>query len=486
MSMRGGHRTPARRLFGFLRCERGTIMVTWAAMLGIFMGLLALTFDFGRLATTQSELQSFVDNVALAAAGELDGNDDAITRATSAAANMIADSQTFGTGGTLLAGASDYTLSFHSDNPSLDPSGTATTDPNEAAFVRVVSAGQSVDLGFAAAFQALTGEATMSDSVGATAVAGFAQSACDITPLMFCMPSPDYKAEEHIGETVLLRTGGNGAGWGPGAFGWLDPDNGFVDPEGPCAGLNGSKLDGCLIAADSERTSCFSSNGVDVQGGQRVGNFEAALNVRFDIYHSTMSQEKNNSDYAPAPHVIAGYVPQGGKCMNNNPPVSPDTVSFPPDDCHGTGACDRFGDGDWTLGRQTYVATNYGGADPHPSATTRYEYYLAEIAAAGGGAASTPILNGLSEDGRPQCSSHQSSDPGRRVLVAAGIDCVANPIGAGATNVPVREFFEIFMIRPVGLDGTKDLWVEIVGSAGGAAGGDGSNAIVRDVVKLYR
>ena len=105
---------------------------------------------------------------------------------------------------------------------------------------------------------------------------------------------------------------------------------------------------------------------------------------------------------------------------------------------------------------------------------------------AGGASSSTAILTGLSETGRPQCSNQQSDDVGRRVLVAAGIDCVANPISGGATDVPVGEFFEIFMIAPIGMDGTKDFYVEIVGSAGGGAGGDGSNAIVRDVVKLYR
>ncbi|MDJ0629611.1 MAG: pilus assembly protein TadG-related protein [Rhodobacter sp.] len=486
MSGRGGHVGLARRLFRFGRCESGTIIVTWAMALGVFMGLIALTFDFGRLATTQSELQSFVDNVALAAAGELDGNDDAITRATDAAANMIADSQTFGTGGTVLSGAADYALTFHDTDPSLDPAGTETADPNDAAFVRVVSTGQTVDLGFAAAFETLTGETGMTDSVGATAVAGFAQSACDITPLMFCMPSPDFRADEHVGEVALLRTGGQGAGWGPGAFGFLDPDAGFVDPDGPCANLTGTKLDACLIAATGERTACFSTNGVDVAPGQRVGNFEAALNVIFDIYHATQNQNKNDPYYAPAPHVISGYVPNNGQCIGENGVVSPDTVGFPPDDCFGSGGCARFGDGDWSQGRQTYVNVNYAGTDPHPGATTRYEYYLAEIAAAGGGASSSPILSGLSEDGRPQCSNNQYPDPGRRVVIAAGIDCVANPISGGATNVPVGEFFELFMLGPIGLDGTKDFWVEIVGSAGGGAGGDGSNAIMRDVVKLYR
>jgi hypothetical protein len=51
-------------------------------------------------------------------------------------------------------------------------------------------------------------------------------------------------------------------------------------------------------------------------------------------------------------------------------------------------------------------------------------------------------------------------------------------------DVPVREFVEVFMLRPIGLDGTPDVWVEVIGSAGGSADGNESDALVRDVVRL--
>ena len=43
--------------------------------MAVLFGIVALSFDIGRLGSTQSERQSFADNVALAAAGELDGAD---------------------------------------------------------------------------------------------------------------------------------------------------------------------------------------------------------------------------------------------------------------------------------------------------------------------------------------------------------------------------------------------------------------------------
>ena len=65
----------------FLRDETGGILVFFAMAMVVFLGLMALIFDTGRMATTQSELQSFSDSVSLAAAAELDGGADALTRA---------------------------------------------------------------------------------------------------------------------------------------------------------------------------------------------------------------------------------------------------------------------------------------------------------------------------------------------------------------------------------------------------------------------
>ncbi len=73
----------------------------------------------------------------------------------------------------------------------------------------------------------------------------------------------------------------------------------------------------------------------------------------------------------------------------------------------------------------------------------------------------------------------------------AGIDCAANAIRGSADDVPVKEFFKIFLTEPVGQDGSSprrlDIWGEIIGSASDAGtGATGSGGIVRDVVQLYR
>lgn len=244
----------------------------------------------------------------------------------------------------------------------------------------------------------------------------------------------------------------------------------------------------CLLGAVDHITQCFNQRGVDLEPGQKVGIEDAIFNVRFDIYRSIMNGRRNNPAYAPAPNVIKGIVPRGGgDCIGTNAELSPDTVGLPRDTCFETGTCSRYGNGNWSAGRATYVDTNYGGTDPHWGATTRYQYYLAEIAAS----SPSGILTGLSETGLPTCSRSAPAPADRRVIIVAGIDCIENDIRGAARNVPVKEFFKIFLTEPVGQDGSSpprlDIWGEIIGSAsevGTGAGGTGG--LVRDVVQLYR
>ncbi len=511
-------------LWRFQKNEDGTILILFGVSLVVFIGFFAVIFDMGRVSTSQSELQAYADSVALAAAGELDGSADAITRAQAAAADFITDRESFGSGSRTLD-SNSYTLLFLNALPTSDtasPAGNVTTDPSEAFFAWVTVNPEVVTMNFLSALRLMsnTGTGTATASVTADAIAGFTVEACDITPLMFCLPNNSYTADANIGALLRLRSGGNGAAWGPGNFGFLDPTN--ADLGGTCSGLNGSNLYNCLVGGDLNVTRCYTQRGVDTEPGQSVGITDASFNVRFDIYKSTMNGERNNPIYAPAPNVTKGIIPGGGggngngngnggggnQCIGQNEQVSPDTVGLPRDNCYATNSCaynDRFGDGNWSNGLGNYMSTNHGATVANQTdlenaldftgvplglRTTRYGLYLAEIASAG---ASGPILSpGLSETGRPQCSSNvAASGAQRRVVIAAGIDCVANPVAGSTRGVPVQEFFEMFMTEPVGDDGnsppTLDLWVEIIGSAGGDGyGAAGTGGIFRDVVQLYR
>ena len=70
-------------------------------------------------------------------------------------------------------------------------------------------------------------------------------------------------------------------------------------------------------------------------------------------------------------------------------------------------------------------------------------------------------------------------------MVAAVVDCGANGVSAGSAGVPVLGFAEVFLMTPVGLDGTDGVAVEIVGQVGPDPSQNVTDAVLRDVVRLY-
>ncbi len=506
----------------FKKEEDGTILIFVALCLAMIVGFAALTFDLGRMASTQTDLQAYADHVALAAAGELDGNADAITRATNAAGAMIVDKQFFAEGDQTLDSAADFSLRFLTGlpKPKDDPKDDepvdsfVTTDPTLAVMVEVTATPRTVFLPFARALATLVGAAAPNEQISAQAIAGYTSYACDVTPLMFCIPR-GWTSNANKGSTIKLRTGGNSSAWGPGNFGFLDPEDIGINPNGPCVDssgkeLTGSKLYICLIAANGNLTKCVAQRGVDTEPGQRNGIGSAIYNSRFDMFNATMKSFKNDAAYAPGPQVISGWENTGGSCLGNNPTLSPDTMPFPPDDCFAENTCatlvpngaGRFGDGYWGDGKSDYLALNYGtGLDPEnnpleqhpaiesglvtmPAGTTRYQMYLDEIDKFKN---VTNILENRSETGRAQCATQPSSDPDRRTFIAAAINCDDNPVAGRAENVPVQEFVKVFLIQPLeeSTGSDFDIYVEVVEKVGGA-GTSTEEGIFRDVVRLYR
>jgi Flp pilus assembly protein TadG len=486
----------------FAKDEEGTFLVIWGIGLAVFLGLIALSFDLGRVGITQTDLQSYADSVALAAAGELDRSSNAITNATAAAA-VITDLQTFGRGDRGLSSA-DTTLTFLTSLPPNDGTDTAafvTADPTQARFVRVDIAAHTVGLTFGAAFRTFLGSNDDAIDVTASAIAGNTTLACDVSTMMMCLP-PGFNAAAQSGRVIQLRAGGQGGGWwAPGNFGFLLPEDTLsaVDPDGACSpdNFSGPVPDWCFLAAQSPATVCFDQEGVDTRTGQAVGNFAAALNTRFDIYEGVLNRYRADPRFAPAPNVIDGISVErrgNGQCSTDvaDPSDPTHTMPLPVDDCFfSADGCSlpRFSEGYGISADHydDYLETNYGitpGGTP-PSwfpawPTTLYDIYLAEIGAMVDG--EIPELAGLQETGGAVCNPHGLGNPERRVLIVAGIDCVTNSINGSTEDVPVAQWFRAFIIRPA--DGvTKDVFVEVIGSAELGNGGSGQ---IRDVIRLYR
>ncbi len=519
-----------RPLARFARDENGGILVFWGLFLAVGFGFVALTFDIGRVANTQSELQSFADQVALAAAGELDGRSDAIDRATAAANGLIRRRQTFGDGDPDM-GAGDFTLLFLTSLPAIDttpvtggidPANASEAQQQAARFVQVTVNRRTVQTPFAAVNATLIGRAgaNVQAQVGATAVAGVSGWACDITPLFFCVPSPDWRVGDpadpanKIGDQILLRTGGNQpnntqnerdrdqAFWQPGNFGFLNPNSLPVDPDGPCKNRSGANLYRCLVGAERAVTQCLQTDGgIDTLTGQRQG-LVRAFNTRFDMYDGPMNSETGNSAFRPAPNVLSDrWEPSSGQ-------ASQDPPNLPRDKCIEAETC-RFGNNDWD--RDLYIDMFHGGdwppADYQPlpneldlstiakGSITRYEMYLAEINAARNRGGDWRLLTSDDFDdsdyGAPHnhddASNPQDLDPARRTLVAAAVDCQSEEFQGQSTITPI-EYVRLFMTEPVREMGGNDkgaILVEVVESAGGLGSGS-TSGIFRELVQLFR
>jgi Flp pilus assembly protein TadG len=490
---------------GFARDERGAVLVLWALFLAVAFGFLALAFDLGRIATTQTQLQSFADQVALAAAGELDGRADAITRATAAANGLIDGQQTYATGTRTLGGSGDFTLTFLSTLPASDTAvaNATTADGTRARYVRVDVRQHTVLTPFAHVNAVLNGNTQISAGVTASATAGFTSFACDITPLFFCVPSGSWRAKDNIGKQIEVVSGSSGGGaWTPGNFGFLDPTVLPTDPTGPCAGENGAQLYRCLVGAERGITQCIATTApLLTRPGQAVGLTEY-FNTRFDLFDGGMKKYATDAAYRPAPNVLSDLWTEGsgkGGGKGATPPVPP---NMPKDSCIAGSTC-RFGAGDWD--RTAYLTAYHGNLWPIPGDTrtaaelparadiTRHDIYQAEIRSARARSDAGMITAaGFGDMGRP--GAHASADtaaeratldPARRILMAAAVDCGGQDMN-GRSNVTALEYVRIFMTEPVrGAGSDSRILAEIVGSAGGTGSGavEGS---YRDFVQLYR
>ncbi|MGH1366989.1 MAG: TadE/TadG family type IV pilus assembly protein [Maritimibacter sp.] len=472
----------------FMDDEDGGVLVFGAILLVAFFGLVSLIFDMGRMANTQTELQSYADSVALAAAAELDGKADSITRAQAAAASLISDTQTYADGAKTLDPAEVLTLTFYTPDDDGDfsrLSSLETTNGRLARFVTADIADHTVAPGLGAAFIAMRGGEDLRSTVAANATAGFALQACNVAPVAACLPTVDFEAEASIGDTLRLQTALNVGQLLPGQIAAVDTVTNLLDGLEICAGLFGSSLEACLLAARQPETACMGPGGLQISADVNGNDLLDALNTRFDLFKGIASPFANDSDFSGAPNVLTGLTNALGICL----PIdlggllgSGEDIGLPADDCFEAGTCGVQGDGSWSLGRQAYIDAHYDGTDPYPNAQTRFEFYQAEINAS---VNFEPVLDlgGLLGGGAaPQaCAPQQNLDPNRRLMVVAGIDCNSASVDVNASTAPVQQFFEVFALGP-GENGALE--VEITACLGGDCGGGNLGTDVRDIVRL--
>lgn len=502
-----------RMLRRLLRDESGSMVVwTTVGMLGFF-AVGALVLDGGRIFNLHSQMQSYADHAALAAAAELDGDATAIGRAIDAAMGggagpIVTDTQNFATG---AAGLTIQSMVFLSklgtgmgaagsvagDNVVYTFNGGApgySADQSRSArFVQVTVTPRVLNYTFASVLSALSIGTATSSTVSAMAIAGFTRAACRFPPMMICNPTEvnpgdPFNWEAIMGKQILMKAQGPGTAWAPGDFGLLDLTN-YVS--NGCTG-GGSSFVRCVLGLANPGTQCVLEGGnVDIEPGQSIGPVNTGMNVRFDIWEPPFQSKRGDPLFAPARNVIKGKTHANNQCRMNDLTEAP-SVRLPRD-TFAAGA--RIGNGVTLPQLQAYWTTNHPStAWPFPvgAVPTRYDIYRYEI-----DHGLTP--NAGVESTGPTCaapvSEPASMDPtrDRRVLVIAVINCKENNIHGAQSNVPVENFALVFLTEPVGIPDEPGIIQipnktaeDILGEMVGLVKANTSNGVLHEFPVLYR
>jgi Flp pilus assembly protein TadG len=471
----------------------GIILPYVTVMLVVIMGLALLAIDGARYMSLQTQLQNGADALALAGAAELDRLPGAEARAINAINNLVANSTLFGTGADQTVRVSQ--VQFLSQLPASDAApltaGRLASDATDARFVSV--AVRPVTL--PTILPVMTG-GSRPITVGASAVGGFDQVVCEVTPLFVCNPyeAPGMGYEqataalvEAVGDPNIRRRLIRLRQYGNSLEPYLAGDYGFLLPPS-----NGTEIADLTDALARVRPGmCFVQRSVNFRPGY-AGTVGEAMNVRFDIYERSMVGRRNDNNYRPAANVRKGYVGGGaGSCTSNASTNWP--IGSPPQQATGL-PLDRtwpymaggMGQGDWDF--QTYWQVNHGfsgRAAPtingalanNANPPSRYSVYRYEIEQ---GFVADRSPGG--ESGVPACyaGGEVSDKPDRRILHAAIINCRSLGLaGSAQSNVPVAAFGKFFLTLPLQRSQT-DLYVETVGLV------RPTDSVNYDMVQLYR
>ena len=469
--------------------EDGAALVYITVSIALIFAFVGLAIDISRMTTTHTQARAAAEAAALAAARQLDGSTNSITRANAAAANFVARDQRFGE--QMADGNIAITMRYLTDIPADDdapiPGAMYTTDPEDALYAEATTEVIEHKNFFLPAI----GIGSSNDLEG-VAVAGQTSAVCRVTPLAICNPAEetggagaDFNFTDWEGKQILVRKGGPDSAWAPGNFGLLDATEGQGTPDlaDQLAGKDGAD-------------QCFSLN-LDTKPGS-VNALRPALNTRFDIYENPGFQNENaNPKYPPAQNVTKGveWQAQGAnQCKTLTQPAG--LMGLPQDnvftDASGVPG-GRFGNGRWDC--LTYWNTNHPGAGvPDPACTnntngiSRFEIYRYEIDNnVIPGTAAPPTGTNGPEDGAPICYEGPAPDynsfEDRRVLFFAIMNCLEHNVGGNSPDVPAEALIKSFITEPaIGNGSDIDVFLEIVDvvEAGEADG------VLKEFVEILR
>jgi hypothetical protein len=275
--------------------QTGAVIVTVAFTMLFLLGFMGIALDFGHLFIVKTELQTATDSCALAAAQELDGASDALTRATSAGMTAGNLNRTNFQGGAAGIVAADITFS-----DALNGAYSSTFAPvANARYARCTRTRNGMLPWMLQAMGAFSGNAAYGATQGVQAIGiatrASAQSTCPV-PLGL-KPKPGGAAPNYgfvPGEWVTLLHQQNAAVGGQ--IGWmnLDGSNNASETEAEMNGRCGTRV------GDTLGTPGVQASIAD------------AWNSRFGIYKNSSgpSQPNGTPDYTGYSYTATNWPSQ--------------------------------------------------------------------------------------------------------------------------------------------------------------------------------
>lgn len=514
-----------RHLKSLVRSEGAAVAPIVAISLFGLIAVGGLAFDYARMATLDTELQSAADQAALAAATQLDGKTGACSRAANAAVDLVANQSRFASGALAVTIPTETScdatgsIKFYSAYTNASTNTAATSDSN-AHFVSVTTETRE-------AVFALTPIVAMlsSGNLTGTAVAGLGSAVCKNPPVMMCNPSEpatntnvNYPFDANALAGVGLKLVGGDAS-APGNFGFLETNFGsgasnlaaalgWDKPPGDCASTETVEtktgLNNVVLNAFNTRFDLDTNGANTCPSG---GTCSASQNSRKDLVKGSncgttggQGWQESTNPYRPTTvaALTSGY---------------PDVMGYPRDYCHAVKesaqTCGVVGTGSWD--RDAFFRVNYGWNSQTtwtsntglPPGAKRYDVYKWELAHPSVG--SSPAhgigvpqpVGSKNAYGNPVCRtpgiSPDLTTPDRRRMSVAVLNCAALGLHGHATNQPVLKWVDVFLVEPAFSRGSgsnkftedNEVYVEVIGeSTSGTAGLTVGQIVRRDAPYL--
>ncbi|ARQ12958.1 Flp pilus assembly Tad-like protein (plasmid) [Rhizobium etli] len=531
----------SRVVIRFWNDHRGYVIALTLIAMPMLLGFSLLIIDVGRSSNLHTDLQNAVDAMALAGARELDGRDDAITRAQTAI-EKIANSAAFSGGGTGMSLGSSISVTYDAGNdagstvtvlflksiPANDdtpiPASMETTEPSEASYAWVIAKPQAMET----IFPIPIGFNRDTINIAADAVAVYHASACDVTPIFICNPfepagntsesadadaaaalHTNFAAGNLYGRQIELHSTAS-SNPGPGNFGFLRTPLG-----------NGASVLAEALATGNPG-ACYTQDNLDTETGAVAGPVEDGVNTRFGFYSSSFNKAKGDYRYRPARNVRSARTTTKGKqgCDTYTPVMVGDVVGDATQALPlGYGAAmsslsgGKISSGNnwnyttyWNVAQSTAapsvstVLSNYSSYPPQatgtPSQPSAYDVYRYELAnpslinhASANGETGKPTTGGQCYTG-PDLSNYTAAEYGdRREIFSAIVNCgyeasVGHLNGHKATRAVA--FARMFLTKPAIKDSSERyLSLEMIDITG--KGGRGTaDEFLREEAELVR